>query len=382
MERRAIKIRIYPNKNQEVLIINSLGCTRFIYNKALNLKKQRYENFKENLSWVEISKMITFWKKTEELSFLKEPPSSCLIQSLRNIDKAFKNFFEGRSSFPKFKKKFSNDSFTVSDLSRILGDNYIKLPKIGIVKIKGLRNFNGEIKNVTVTRNSSLQYFASFSIEDVEKVPTKEAKRLVGIDVNLENYLTDSEGNRVENPKFKNSYKNKLKFYQRKLSKSKPKSRNREKWRLKIARLYQKIANKKQNFLHNLSHYYVKNHDVVVIERLVVKNMVKNKNLAESISNVSWSEFFRQLKYKSTWYGCQLIEVAPHNTSKTCSDCGVKNEELTLKDRDWKCLNCGSEHIRDFNSAKNIKLKGISSVLKSKGDTDNSRVNELASCLI
>jgi putative transposase len=244
-----------------------------------------------------------------------------------------------------------------------------------------LRNFEGRIKNVTISKTPSGKYFASFSVEDVVKVVKSSFKRVVGIDVNIENFLTDSNGVRIENPKFKNELLSRVKFYQKKISKSQKGSKNREYWRIKLNRVYEKINNRKHNFLHNLSKKYVKNQDVIIVENLKIKNMVRNSKLAESISNVSWGEFFRQLEYKSKWYGTRFIKIDPKFTSKTCSNCGLVNSELTLSEREWTCSGCQTLLNRDFNSAQNIKKKGISSVLKIYGEIDSSQFCEVDNCV-
>jgi putative transposase len=364
MKRRSVKVRIYPNKKQEELLSKCFGCDRFIYNRSLKLRKERYESYKQNTSWVELCWNVTFLKRTEEYQWLNEVPRCILDQAVIKLDKAYQGFFKLGRGYPKFKKKFDNQSFTVSNKTKIK-DNKIKLPKLEEMHIKGLRKFEGSIKNVTVIKNKSGQYFASWSVEDVKDIGTTTGQNTVGIDVNLENFLTDSNGNRVENPRFKQKVISKIKHYQRKVNKSTKGSNNRNKYRLKLAKEYQKITNKKQDFLHKLSLSYVKNHDIIKVEDLKITNMIKNHNLAESISNVSWGEFFRQLEYKSSWYGKTFIRVDPKNTSRTCNSCGIINKKLKLKDRKWKCV-CGVEHIRDENASKNIKDKGI--VLKISGD--------------
>ena len=365
------------------LIRRYFGAARFIYNEGLRLKIDRYQNFGENLSWIEIDKMVTFWKKTEERAWMKIPARSVYQHSLQNLEKAYKNFFAGRSKFPRFKKRNDTQSFVLSDPSRIINGTHIKLPKLGLIRIRGLRNFSGDIKNVTITMNRAGEVYATFGVDLVVKTqapkkPKKSKKlKVVGIDVNLENFLTDSDGNRVENPRFKKQVFNKIKYYQRRASKCVPKSKRKDRWRLKVAREFQKVSNKKSDFLHKLSHNYVKNHDVIKVEDLRIKNMVKNHKLAEAISNVAWGEFFRQLEYKCEIYGKTFEKVDPRNTSKACNKCGELNIELTLKDREWTCANCGAIHVRDENSAKNIKnKKGKGIALKAIGGTDNGRAVE------
>jgi putative transposase len=364
MKRRSIKVRIYPNKKQEDLLTKCFDCDRFVYNRSLKLKKERYETYKQNMSWVELSWNVTFLKRTEEYKWLNDVPRCLLNQAIIKLDKAYLGFFKLGRGYPKFKKKSDVQSFTVSNKTKIIG-NKIKLPKLEVMHIKGLRKFEGNIKNETVTKNKSGQFFASWSVEDIKDVETTKGQNVVGIDVNLENFLTDSNGNRIENPRFKQKVVKKIKHYQRKISKSTKGSNNRNKQRVKLAKEFQKITNKKQDFLHKLSLNYVKNHDVIKVEDLKITNMLKNHKLAESIGNVSWGEFFRQIEYKCLWYGKVFMKVDAKNTSKTCSVCGIINKELKLKDRKWKCI-CGVEHIRDENASKNIKGKGI--VLKISGD--------------
>lgn len=371
---RSIKVRLYPNKAQTHICDNSFGIDRFVFNRALALKKSRWENHRENLSWIEISKMFTLMKKSEEYSFLNIGSRSVIEQSLQKLDRAYQNFFKLGMGFPKFKKKsISEDSFVLSDPSRIVGDKHMVLPKLGTIKIKGLRKFDGTIRNVTVKRNKAGEYFATFSIEDVEKKQKikdeNQIKKTVGIDVNLENYLTDSNGNRIENPRFKKFYLDRIKFYQRRLAKLYRKnpdkkanpnwkqSRKYREYKLKLARLFEKISNLKQDFLHKLSSSYVKNHDIIKVENLQIANMIRNHKLAEAIASVSWGEFFRQLEYKSKWHGVVLERVDANFTSKTCNVCGEINDNLLLSDRTWVCSSCKTEHVRDENAAKNIRNK-------------------------
>jgi putative transposase len=371
---------LYPNKIQKYICDNSFGIDRFVFNRALALKKSRYENHRENLSWIEISKMFTLMKKSEEYGFINIASRSVIEQSLQKLDRAYVNFFKHGSGFPKFKKKSSSEeSFVLSDPSRIIGDQHISLPKLGSVKIRGLRKFDGKIKNVTVKRNKAGQYFATFSVADVKKTKRSHNKntnenekndrvetRSIGLDVNLENFLTDSNGVRVENPRFKKLRLDKIKLYQRQLSKLIRKTSQKEYSGLpNVLNLNMNskfpplddIGNKKSDFLHKLSYGYVKNHDIIRIEDLQISNMIKNHKLAESIASVSWGEFFRQLEYKSKWHGANFEKVVPNNTSKTCSNCGEINSFLKLSDRVWTCIGCKTEHVRDENAAKNILKK-------------------------
>jgi putative transposase len=376
---RGIKLRLYPNNAQRALINKSLGCDRFIYNWALALKKRRYDEFKENIGWLELNHMITnIVKQSDEFSWLKEPSASVLTQSLMKLDSAYSKFFKG-AGFPKFKKRREFNSFVLSDTTTVISDSQLKLPKLGIIKVAGFRKFEGRIKNVTVSKDASGNFYATFVMQDVEKKIKDKSlpKKSIGIDVNIENFLTDSNGVRIENPRIKQKFSKKLKYLDRKMAKCKkvtnPKtgkkefSKNYEKLRVKRARIFNKINNIKSDFLHKLSTNIVKNHDEVVIEKLQIRNMLKNHNLAEAISNVSWGKFFEMLRYKGQWYDCDIIEVSPHNTSQICSVCGEKSvDKLGLNVREWDCRFCGAHHVRDFNSAKNVQIRGTKKIKNKK----------------
>ena len=373
---RAIKVRIYPNKQQELMINKSLGCVRFIYNRALALKKSRYETYKDNLSTIEIDKMVTFWKKTEEMSFLKDANAQSLQQTLRHLDSAYKKFFKEKKGFPTFKKKSDNQSYSVVGSVKVI-DSKIQFPKLGLLKVKGLRKFEGQIKTATLSKNKCGQYFISFCIDDVVKSPkTKEISSVIGVDVGIKSLATVSNGLTFVAPNTLKVFESKLKYYQRRQAKCVKVSNGFRKWKHKIAVLWNKITNIKNDYLHKLSLQLVKNHDLIVVENLKVKNMVKNSKLARAISNMSWGEFFRQLEYKSEWYGKHFIKVDPKGTSQKCSNCGFVNKSLTLNDRQWVCPECHSVLDRDLNAAINIKQKGMDSVLKSCGDILIREVNE------
>lgn len=365
---RAIKMRIYPNNNQKKQLNQSFGCTRFVYNRALYLKRKRWEDYKENLSINEISKMLTFWKKTDELSFLKEANAQGLQQTLRHLDSAYKKFFKEKKGYPKFKKKGEGHFFSVVGNVSIQYSK-IKFPKIGLINCRGMRKFNGIIKTATISKNPSNQYFISFCVDDLKKnEKLKIIEKSIGIDVGIKTIATLSNGEKYYAPNYLKEIENKLKYYQRKQSKAKKGSRAFRKWKLKIARIWNKIVNIKNDFLHKLSINLVKNHDLISVEKLQIKNMVKNHKLAKSILNMNWGGFFRQLEYKCEWYGKHFVKVDPKKTSQTCSNCNHVNNKLTLDQREWICESCKSKLDRDINAAININKKGVDSVLKSCGD--------------
>lgn len=355
---RSIKVRIYPNSNQVKKINNTFGSVRFVYNQALVLKIKRYKEFKENVPINEISKMVTFWKNTEERSWLKESNAQGLQQALRHLDTAYKRFFKKQGGFPKFKKKHDKQTYSVVGNVSIV-DNKIRFPKLGILNCRGLRKFNGKIKTATISKNKAGQYFMPFCINDVEKKEkVKNVSSILGVDVGVKTMAACSNGNKYYSSNYLKEIESKLKYYQRSQAKCKKGSRPFKKWKLKIARIWNKITNIKKDFLHKLSNDFVKNHDLIVVEDLKVSNMLKNHKLAKAIQNMSWYEFFRQLEYKCGWYGKHFVKVAPHNTSKMCSNCSFLNNDLKLSDREWICEACTTSHDRDLNVSINIKSSG------------------------
>lgn len=380
---RAIKTRIYPNNKQKELLNSNFGCVRYIYNRCLNIKINRHKEFKENINIYELSKMVTFWKTTDELGFLKDANAQSLQQCLRHLDSSYKMFFKG-SGFPKFKKKSNNQSYSVVGYVSIV-DNKIKFPKIGLINCRGLRKFRGKIKTATVSKNCADQYFISFVIDDVinEHKP-KVIKEAVGIDLGIKDFATTNTGTKYPNHKFIKEAENKIKYYQRRMSKCVKGSSNFKKLKYKIAVLWNKINNKKNDFLHKLSTDMAKNHDLISIEDLNVKGMLKDKRYSKSISEMSWYEFIRQLKYKCDWYGTHLEMVDPKYTSQDCStvSCNFRNKKLKLSDRSWKCPTCNTVHDRDINASKNILIKGMDSILKSGRDISIGLIGETRTQLV
>jgi len=365
---RALKIRVYPTKEQIKQLNISFGCTRFVYNQALALKINRWKEHKENLSVIEISKMLTFWKKTNERGFLKQANAQGLQQSLRHLDSAYKKFFKEKKGFPNFKKKSDKQSYSVVGNVSV-SYSKIKFPKIGFLNCRGLRKFCGTIKTATISKNPAGQYFVSFCVDDLKKAEkAKEIKASIGIDVGIKTMATLSNGEKHHSPNHLKEIEGKLKFYQRKQAKCTKGSKQFKKWKFKVARIWNKITNIKNDFLHKLSKDLVKNHDLISVEKLQIKNMVKNHKLARSILNMNWGDFFRQLEYKCEWYGKYFVKINPKRTSQECSDCGHINKELNLSVREWTCLKCKNHHDRDINASINIENRGVDSVLKSCGD--------------
>lgn len=372
---KAYKCQLYPTKSQRVLIDKTFGCCRVVYNRSLYLKNQRYSEFQENLSKFELSRILTFLKTTEEFNWLKEVNSQSLQAELRHLDQAFTNFFRKNSSYPKFKKKNGKQSFECPQ-NVYFKNKGIKIPKLGRVKCRGLKEFDGKIKTCTVSKNKSGKYFISILVDNDQEIPNKKeikAGTSLGLDVGLKEFAIDSKGNKIENPKFYRNLEKKLAKEQRKLSRKQKGSSNRNKQRIRVAKINQKIVNQRNDFLQKLSSNYIKNHDTIIIEDLNIKGMIKNRKLSKSIQDASWSEFFRMLTYKAEWYGKNIIKIGRFEPSSKMCSCGEINKDLKLSDREWTCKKCNVTHDRDILAAQNIKKFGL---MKLKYNTGQDMPSE------
>lgn len=362
---KAYKYRLSPTPKQQEFFEKSFGCCRYIYNWALNERITAYQQDKTKLSAVDLCKRLTHLKKEPELSWLTEPTNECLQQSIRNMDSAFTRFFREKKGFPKFKAKHRSRP-SAKFINGVLFDfekSRVKVPKIGWVKFYCDRTFEGKIGTLTVTRIPTGKYFASIVVDCGNPVPEKapiNPDTTVGIDVGLKSFAVLSNGEMIGNPKHLEKGQKRLAVLQRRLAKKQKGSNRRERARLAVAKCYERIANRRSDFLHQItSKIIAENQGSIVIEDLNVEGMLKNHCLAKSISSVAWGEFFRQLEYKSEWNGRNLIRIGRFEPSSRMCTCGKVNKELTLKDREWTCSGCGATHDRDLLAANNIKRFGL-----------------------
>ncbi len=359
---KAYKFRLYPTQEQVIQLSKEFGCARFVWNRALVEKEYAYQQWGVNLSNIDISRHITQYKKTEKYSFLNEVTSTVLTQKLIDLDKGFDNFFKGRAKFPKFKKKLHAQSIRYQLDQRQIVKNYmpgelLRLPKLGKMDIKWSQIPKGIPKMATVSKSASGKYFVSFACE-VEQDLMPMTGNVVGIDVGIKDVVVTSDGFHSGAPKFTYYYQRRLRKAQRVLSRKKKGSNGWHKQRIVVAKIHEKIANSRKDFLHKLTTKLVSENDVIAAEDLNVSGMLKNRKLSKAVADVGIFELNRQLEYKAAWYGKQVVKISRwFPSTKTCSACGTI-KPMKLSERVYEC-GCGLSLDRDENAAINIKAAGL-----------------------
>ena len=369
--RRAYKYRIYPDKEQRDFFERTFGCVRLFYNTSLDEMNKLYKEKKEY-------KDITPASYKERFPFFKEVDSLALANAQLNRNKALKSFFRKQNKFPKFKAKRNRQSYSTNNQNGTVylseDCKFISLPKIKNIKIKMHRKFDGVIKTVTVSKECDDTYYVSILVEEnIEAKP--KSKNSVGIDLGIKSYIVDSNAERIDNPKYLIRSLLRLAIEQRKLSHMKKGGKNRNKQRIKVARLHRRIRNQRNDFLQKLSSKYINENQVIVLEDLNIKQMEQDSSLSRYIADASWSTFVSMLEYKGEWYGRDIIKVPTYYpSSQLCSCCGYQNKEIKdLSIREWVCPKCGATHSRDHNASINILNKGLD-ILKARTLPDSSLI--------
>jgi putative transposase len=382
---KSVKVRIYPRESDKELLAKHFGVRRFIYNKFLEIREKEYQENGKTLNFYDCCALVTQMKKDPSFAWLKEVNSQSIIATLKDLDDAYKRFFRKISKLPKFKtKRDARQSFRVPQYFTIDWESKtLKIPKFKKpFKFRG--SYTGvpvKINSITISRNASGKYFASIQGE-FEIKQKKSTGEIIGVDLGIKSLLVDSNGKEIENGRFLKKQLKRLKYLNRQLSKKKKESKTRSKARIRLAIQHEKVVNQRNNYLHRVSSKLIDENQVIVLEDLGVKNMVKNRRLAQAISDVSWGSLVSMLKYKAAWHNRQIILIDRwFPSSKTCSCCGHVLEELVLDVRKWTCPSCGIEHDRDVNAAKNILQQGLKVLSGSGAESDIKQKPEEALAL-
>ncbi len=360
---KSFSYRFYPTSEQESLLRRTLGCIRLVYNRALAVRTQGWYERQERIGYSETSSMLTDWKKDEKLQFLNEVSCVPLQQSLRHLQAAFSNFFDKRAQYPNFKKKRHGGSAEFTKSAFKWKNGQLFLAKCSApLSIRWSRQLpeGSEPSTVTVRLNPAGQWYVSIRFDAPRNLKLEPKTQSVGIDVGISSLVTLSTGEKISNPKHFDKHYKQLRRAHKSLSRKQKGSRNREKVRVKVARIHQKITNSRTDHLHKLTTWLVRENQTIAVESLALKNMVKHKKLARSISDAGWGELVRQLEYKCEWYGRTLVKIDQwFPSSKRCGNCGHTVEKLPLKIREWECPQCGIHHDRDINASRNILAAGL-----------------------
>ena len=370
MINKTYKFRLFPTKEQEVLLNQHFGHSRWVYNHFLNERKEQYQADKKSDNYYKQAATLTKLKKEDETKWLKEVNSQTLQFALRSLDTAFLNFFRGNAQFPKFKSRKHKNTFTIPQFGTIEGGK-INIPKFKEgIKVKIHREVKGKIGKMNITKTPTGKYFVSiFTEQEIEDLPKTNKK--VGIDLGLKDFVITSNNKKFKNNRYTKKYAKQLKKAQQHLSRKQKGSNGFEKQKLKVAKIHEKIASCRLDTLHKVSKELVESYDLISVEDLNVKGMIKNHKLSKHIADASWGNFVTLLQYKCDWYGKELVKVNRfYPSSKTCGECGWINQELKLSDREWTCKSCGVIHDRDVNASLNILKEGLK--ITSGGTLDNA----------
>lgn len=382
---KAIKVRIYPTDVQKQFISRQLGCCRKIYNLLLDYKKTEWEQNRHSVGLKDMGKYLTDLKTKDEYFYLNEVHSKVLQQSMQDLNKAFDNFFKSLKKnksvgYPKFKSKhdtkqscrFPSDIFNRTNYKcdKIKGNRITLIKQLSDIHFKCskrdekyLNNKQQYIRSVTLSKTSSNKYYLSILI-DYQQIKYEPIDTVIGLDLGIKDFCVDSNGNRYENTHFYKNSEKRIKFLSKQLNRKQKGSKNKNKARIKLAKLHEKITNRRNNYLHQISSMLVNENQIICIEDLNVKGMMSNHHLAKAIQDLGLHEFRRQLEYKCQFYGRQLVVIDRfYPSSKTCHECRYKNSKLTLNDREWICPKCGKHIDRDYNAALNILDEGLKQIL-------------------
>jgi putative transposase len=358
---KAVKVRIYPNEEQQSHLAQAFGCVRWVWNQSLATMSQTYKETGKGISALTMKKQIPVWKT--EFEWLKECYSQCLQSSVLNLSQAFINFFDGRTGYPTFKKRHGKQSIQFPQNVKVKGDDEIKFPgNLGVVKAKIHRELVGSVKTVTVSKMPDGRYYASLFMDDgIARPETSEDGKAIGIDLGLLDFVVTSEGSKYQNPRHLKKYERNLKRKHKKLSRKKDQTTNkRRKAKLAVAKVHARIARVREDFRHKLSRKIVDENQIIVVENLALKNMVKNHCLAKSISAAGWGMFCTMLKYKAEAEGKVYLEVGRFfPSSHLCSETLLSLPHMDMSVREFNCPHCGKRHDRDINAAINIKNEGL-----------------------
>ena len=375
---KGYEYRLYPNRRQIQLLARFFGCVRWVYNFFLRLCIDTYEKTGKKPSCFDCIKMLPGLKSREDTAWLAEADSNALQQSLRDLDRAFVNFSKRRKQgvgFPNFKKKKMARKSYRTYRARIIDDSHVFIPKLGVVKARITRPVEGRITSATIKQTPSGKYFIVFTCVDIPEHPKSKTGKAIGIDLGIKSLVTTSDGEKIEGVTDTKKLDKKLAREQRRLSRKKKGSNNRAKQKIKVARVHEKIANKRKDHLHKVTAKLISENQVVCAETLSVDGMMKNHHLAKSIAMQSFATILGFLEYKAREKGKTFVQVDRwYASSKTCHECGVKADEMTLNIRSWQCKSCGATHDRDINAAKNILAEGIKVLEGTEGHSGTAAI--------